>query len=144
MEFDKKLAAELVDEKLVDLTFSAEEIEKKLKWKRSREFLLEGQMYDIVRQAQHGDSITYTCYRDHKETRLNIEKKKLIARALGQDPVRKQQNEKIINFFSNLFLKETQIWNNIFSAPSLAHYASNIKHYALVIIPPPSPPPECV
>jgi hypothetical protein len=129
---------------LVVLRFTDTEALSKLTWKHPREFLFEGVMYDIMEQGQEGNTVWFKCYRDHKETRFDVEKKKLIANALGKDPFQKQQNEKIKNFFSNLFYQKTSNGNLLFSTPSLMHYALDIKHYALICIIPPSPPPKLV
>jgi hypothetical protein len=88
--------------------------------------------------------VTYLCYRDNKETRLGVERKKLIARALGHDPFHKQQNERIKNFFSISYLKHALGWNSPTLTPAIIHYALNIKHYALIFIVPPTPPPKIV
>ncbi|MCU0370451.1 MAG: hypothetical protein MUC31_03460 [Bacteroidales bacterium] len=132
------------EELLVNMTFSLTDADKQLNWKHAREFEYDGRMYDIVRSAAKGDSITYTCFRDHKETRLYQQKQKSIAKALGHDPLQKKQNERLRNFFSNFFVQQNQAANHILSFLSLSHYALNIKHYALVYIIPPSPPPKIV
>ncbi len=132
------------EDQLVNLTFATAEIDKQLTWKHSREFEFDGHMYDIVRQSMHGDSITYACFRDHKETRLFREKHKTIAKALGHDPLQKKQNERLRIFFSNVFLQENQSRKHVLSFNAITHYSLNIKHYALVYIIPPSPPPKIV
>lgn len=132
------------EDQLVNLTFSLTDADKQLNWKHSREFEYNGHMYDIVRSAVKGDSITYTCFRDHKETRLYQEKQKSIAKALGHDPLQKKQNERLRIFFSNVFLQENQSRKHVLSFNAITHYSLNIKHYALVFIPPPSPPPKNV
>ena len=128
---------------LVVLFFTAEEILTKLNWKHAREFEYNGQMYDIVDQKTEGDFIAFTCYKDHKETRLNREKEKLIAKALGQDPVQKKQTERLKNFLKSVFQHEISAWKPFLSQSFNINYALNIKHYSLFLESPPSPPPKC-
>jgi hypothetical protein len=100
-------------------------------------------MYDIVDQSQEGDSLFYTCYKDDKETRLNVEKKRVIAKALGQDPTRKSQTEKLTNFFKTVFSQDAFAWNPNPPQPSTIHFSLFTFHYSLFTQSPPSPPPKC-
>jgi len=127
---------------LVELAFSLEQAQSELKWEHSREFEFGGQMYDIVAQRQLGDSVYYTCYPDHKETRLNTEKDKLISRTMHNDPFQKQQNQRIINFIKTVFQKNEFTWSPVIEAPSPIHYSLFTIHYSLYLSSPPSPPPK--
>jgi hypothetical protein len=137
-----KIEAGLQEKDLIILGFTKEEIETRLDWKHSREFEFNGRMYDIVRQSQAGDSVFYTCYQDHKETRLNAEKEKLIARALGQDPFQKKQTERIKNFFNTVFSQDAFSWKPCLIQPSTFHYSLLVFHYSLFAQAPPYPPPK--
>ena len=128
---------------LIELKFTFSETETILTWKHSREFVYNGQMYDIVDQRQEGDSIFYTCYKDDKETRLNVEKERTIAKALRQDPLQKNQKERIKSFFKTVFQHEIDAWKPNLTQPCIIHYALNIKHYSLFSESPLSPPPKC-
>ena len=138
------LAAKKESVRLVELAFTLEQAEKELKWEHPLEFELEGQMYDIVNQRKCGDSVYYTCYPDHKETRLNGEKARLFTRAMDNDPFQKQHNQRITNFFKTVFQKNEFIWSPVIEAPSIIHYSLFIAHYSLFLPSPPTPPPECV
>lgn len=129
-------------EEWVDLAFSSSEINTKLKWKHSLEFEFEGHMYDIVEQRIEGDTVIYTCYKDDKETRLNQELDKTVARALGQDPVQKNRNERIANFFKNLY--QPAYFNFDLNPECRQHATSTIdnRQLAIIWISPPSPPPK--
>ncbi|MBW6460605.1 MAG: hypothetical protein K0B08_08530 [Bacteroidales bacterium] len=129
-------------EEWVDLAFSSSEIKTKLKWKHSREFEFEGQMYDIVEQRIEGDTVIYTCYKDDKETRLNQELDKTVARALGQDPVQKNRNERLANFFKNLYQPGSCIWSPTSFSPSTLTFEPCPLNYLSLYIIPPSPPPK--
>ncbi|MFO7613994.1 MAG: hypothetical protein R6W71_05065 [Bacteroidales bacterium] len=129
-------------EEWVDLAFSSAEIKTKLKWKHSREFEFEGQMYDIVEQRIEGDTVIYTCYKDDKETRLNQQLDKSVARALGQDPVQKNRNERIANFFKNLYQPVSVIWHPELFPNSTLNFGLYSSNYLSLYIAPPSPPPK--
>lgn len=144
MEVNRKFAAGLDKTQLILLKFTQEETQTILTWKHSREFVYKGQMYDIVDQRQEGDSVFYTCYKDDKETRLNLEKKRVVAKALGQDPLQKNQKERIKSFFKTIYQHEIDAWKPNLIQPCIIHYALNLKHYSLFSESPPSPPPKCV
>jgi hypothetical protein len=127
---------------LIELAFSLEQAQNELIWEHSREFEFNGQMYDIVSQRRLGDSVYYTCYPDHKETRLNTEKDKLISRAMDNDPFQKQQKQRIINFFKTVFQKNEFTWSPVIEAPSIIHYSLFTIHHSLYLPSPPSPPPK--
>ena len=129
-------------EEWVDLAFLSSEINTKLKWKHSREFEFEGQMYDIVEQRIEGDTVIYTCYKDDKETRLNQQLDKSVARALGQDPVQKNRNERIANFFKNLYQPASVIWCPELFSNSTFNFELCPMNYLSFYISPPSPPPK--
>jgi hypothetical protein len=131
------------EDDLIVLRFSEEETRTKLSWKHSCEFIFAGQMYDIIEQGRDGNTFWYKCYRDHKETRLNLEKKNLMARALGQDPFRKNQTENIKDYFKIVFGHNVNSWKPILPDYSSFHYSLFIIHYSLSLPSPPSPPPKC-
>lgn len=71
------------DSELVLLTFSVSETKTKLRWEHEREFEYRGQMYDLVEMTTKGDSVSYLCYWDKEETRLNHKLEQLITWVLG-------------------------------------------------------------
>ena len=79
------------------------EIEQKLDWEHDHEFEFNSRMYDVVWSQTKGDSVEYTCWEDHEETALNQELKWIVARIFDQNPIQKQQNQKVISFYKNLF-----------------------------------------
>jgi hypothetical protein len=126
------------------LKFTKEESETKLHWKHSREFEYNGRMYDIVDQSHKGDSLFYTCYEDHKESRLNAEKEKIIAKALGQDPFRKKQADHIKGFFKTVFSQDAFAWKPTPALPSIFQFSFFNFQFSIFYPSPPSPPPKCV
>ena len=142
LEISAMINKGLNEKDLIILKFTDKETKTKLNWKHSREFEFDGHMYDIVEQGREGNSFWYKCYRDHKETRLYKEKEKLIAKALGNDPFQKKQNEKIRNFFKTVFQLDDFIKKDVIFNPSIIHYSLFTIHYSLFLPSPPTPPPE--
>jgi hypothetical protein len=141
-EITGMIDAGLEKKDLVLLMFTNEETETILNWKHSREFEYKGQLYDIVEKRQDGDTISYKCYKDHKETRLNREKDQLLAGAMGQDPCRKSQTEKIVNFIKIVFRQDAFSWKPDQPQPSIFDFSLFVFRFSLFSPSPPSPPPK--
>ncbi len=103
-----KMIAGIDKKELVLLKFSESESQTSLNWKHSKEFEYKGEMYDVVEKKIHGDSIFYWCWWDHEETKLNKKLKSLVADSLGQNPQRKDKQEKLADFFKKLFYEYQQ------------------------------------
>lgn len=143
----KKEVAKIINNQLdendvVILRFTEEEKNIVLEWKHEGEFEYAGHMYDIVDQGIDGNTTWYKCYRDHKETRLNLEKRKLVARALNQDPKNKTQNNQIKIFFSNILNHEQFSWDSENFACSEKCFSILTFHFDPVELVPDSPPPK--
>jgi hypothetical protein len=141
-EVEKKIHSGLSQTETMTLTFSLEDAKTKLNWKRAREIEYNGHMYDILDLTVTGDTVVYSCYMDHKETRLNYQKENLIAKALGHDPLQKQQNERVKNFFNTIFRQE--VFNfNYHPVLSVELQFSTINfQFSTISLSPPSPPPK--
>lgn len=100
----RRLIAGVESSELVLLKFSKEETQTKLRWKHSKEFEFNGQMYDIVETSFQDDSIFYRCWWDHAETALNKKLDKLLAEAWGHAPVKKDSSEKLVSFLKSPYL----------------------------------------
>jgi hypothetical protein len=72
------------DGDLVVLHFRLEEARAVLRWEDSREFEYGGQMYDVVETHVSGDTISYACWVDEEETRLNDTLANLASHELGE------------------------------------------------------------
>lgn len=131
-----------VKEELVDLAFSSSELHSRLKWKHSLEFEFQGQMYDIVEQRVQGDTVIFTCYKDEKETRLNQELDKTVARAIGQDPAQKNNNDRLAKFFKTLYQPASSVWSPTLLLSSTLNFELCTLNYQSGFIAPPSPPPK--
>jgi hypothetical protein len=141
-EIESKLEAGIDKKKLVHLKFNVKDAEKALSWNEKREFEFKGHMYDVVSSSVHGDSVIFICYKDHKETRLNEEKERLIAKAIGQDPSRKNHSEKLTDFFKALYSQD--LCSFILASPLTSNLQFSILslQFSSFTIPPLSPPPK--
>lgn len=130
------------DQKLL-LTFSNEDALTKLEWEHSREFEYNGEMYDVISLEVNGDSTSYLCYHDVRETRAKNELRNVIASALGSTPHNQKSQSHITDFLKTLFPIEPVHFRPI--AESTAE-RNEIKRYqfsaTIHLAIPPTPPPE--
>jgi hypothetical protein len=70
-EIKRKIIAGLKEEELVKLKFANADLNRKLKWKHSKEFEFNGEMYDIVSVSKTSDSTEYLLWWDAEESVLN-------------------------------------------------------------------------
>lgn len=129
---------------LVLLKFTTKETLEKLRWEHDREFEYNGQMYDIVEATASGDTVIYLCYPDHKETRINKELGKSLARATGQDPSRKSQNDRLTEVFKLTFLQTLSTWTPTVPALLSVNHSPLTIYHSSSAPSPPSPPPKTV
>lgn len=61
-------------------------------WHGTDEFQYRGQMYDIIRSEEHGDTIWYYCHRDIAETKLLNNLSRYVSNYLHQHPDKQQKN----------------------------------------------------
>lgn len=75
-EIKKKLKNTVPESELAIFTFSREQASA-LQWvKEGKEFLHNGNMYDVVRAHESGDTITYHCVNDEQEKQLFVDLEK--------------------------------------------------------------------
>jgi hypothetical protein len=114
---------------------------EQLKWKHSREFEFNGEMYDIVEEEMTGDTMHYWCWWDNEETRLNQQLDDLISKSSGTNKEQKQTQQRLSQFFHSLyitFIPASLQWIPKINRPDFK-YHFNIK---TIDISPPNPPPE--
>jgi len=104
-EIKRKIIAGLNDAELVKLKFANSEIQKKLKWKHSKEFEFNGEMYDIVKTKKTADSTEYYCWWDSEESSLNRKLIALVIRNLPDLPENKELSFQLSNFYKTIFLQ---------------------------------------
>jgi hypothetical protein len=88
-------------------TFSLNDARTKLFWEHAREFEYKGEMYDVIRSETKGDSVSYWCYWDRKETRLKKQLNVLVMKMMGPGPQSKNNGTRINDFFRSLFFQDT-------------------------------------
>lgn len=97
-----KMISGIDKDELVLLEFTEDE-KKQLKWKHSKEFEFEGEMYDIVDFKTINNTTYYWCWWDHEETKLNKELDELVSFILGTNRTRKKNQENLQHFLKTLF-----------------------------------------
>ncbi len=137
-----KMIAGIDKKELVFMTFSLEDSQEKLNWKHSKEFEFKGEWYDIVEQKMVGDSIQYYLWWDNEETQLNKQLNELIALTVDQNPLTKENNNKVAKLFKSLYFSEDNVLvkNEIkseFYHPTIFYNSSLLEVYYSLDLPPP-------
>ncbi|GJM36310.1 MAG: hypothetical protein DHS20C18_53110 [Saprospiraceae bacterium] len=140
-EVKKQLLAGMDKEELVLLKFSKKD-SRQLEWEHDREFGYQGQMYDIVSQEAIGDTMHYWCWWDEAESKIKREINQLVARALQQNPQNKQQQERLIDFYKNLYHADLASWQISIKMELIARPNTADRYYFTYLSPPLLPPPE--
>lgn len=132
-----QLVSKISKNELLHLKFSVIDSQTKLFWEHSKEFEFNGEMYDVVKQENHGDSISYYCILDNEETALNQEINKLVFLFLNQNNQEKESKNKLKEFYKNLYLSQcnalliksdliNQKFDFLFCAFPLVHQFPNV------------------
>lgn len=129
-------------QELVKLSFSKRQARSQLKWKHAKEFAYKGNMYDVVDSLVQDGSVTYWCWLDSEETKLNRLLTSLAGKAFGKDTGQREQQQRLLNLYYSLYhapasLWKPEIWHELpgNNLPYLVHFG----HYSQ---PPSVPPPE--
>jgi hypothetical protein len=136
------LIANVDHQELVHLTLSAEEQQTQLRWEHEGEFEYRGEMYDVVKTEVIGNSTHFTLWHDSEETRLNKKLDELVAIALGENPKKQENEQKVNDFFKSLFIANDPINSEIIvlAENTKYHPAKNYRQQGAHS--PPVPPPE--
>lgn len=143
-EVKRNLIAGLDKNELVLLKFSKAETITALRWEHEREFEFQGQMYDIVERQTIGDTVFFRCWWDHAETRLNAQLAGLIKGALGNDPQKKECENRLQHFLRNLFPPDAVTCFTVFYPDSVSVIGIYLPFFSFLPHAPPTPPPEMV
>lgn len=128
------LANEENPTQMVWLKFTKEEIKNDLRWEHKGEFEYKGQMYDISRRIEKGDTTYFYCYWDKLETLINAKLNDLIAlHTAGKN--KQRDNELIVSLFKAVYLTTNNIVEIDFptlvamntAAIHTAHYNTDLK-----------------
>lgn len=143
-EIKRQIKAGVSEEELVLLKIPlALELSPNNVFKRmeAHEFRYHGEMYDVVRQEQHGDTTWYYCLWDEKESELFAELDEQVARQMNQNPEQKQQQEWLERLLQALYLTDTNhhlILHFTNKNHSSVYYSFVLKNWSQA---PPTPPP---
>ena len=105
-----KMIAGIDKSELVLLKFSKAEMASKLKWKHSREFEFNNQMYDVVDIVVSKDSIKYWCWWDFKETKLNKQLDELLVGVYQHDSKSKEKQDLLYKFYKSIYFQPVFSW----------------------------------
>jgi hypothetical protein len=98
---------ELTEDALEVLTFTSDEAAN-LKWEHAVEFEFDGRMYDVVEKRQNGESITYVCWPDHKESDLNKQLDELARNANQSDQDQNNGTQRLLSFFKTFYSTDSK------------------------------------
>ena len=140
-EIKKQIIAGIDRNKLTVLKFTKEEAATELWWKHSKEFEYKGEMYDVVKSQEKGDSIQYWCWPDKKETLLNKQLKSLVTITMKHNPLNQKKSTEIIDFFKLLYCEDMHKMNNLSLFQSKIKFIPFLYYITSVSVPPPKPPP---
>jgi hypothetical protein len=105
-EIKRKIVAGLNEDELVLLKFAKADLLKKLKWKHSREFEFNGEMYDIVSVKKSSDSIEYYCWWDSEESLLNKKLMALVGLTLADLPENRELQFCLSYFYKTIYFQQ--------------------------------------
>ncbi|MCC6724038.1 MAG: hypothetical protein IT258_05970 [Saprospiraceae bacterium] len=137
----ERIMAGVGQNELTQLTFPLQAIETELKWKHSKEFEYKGQMFDVVKSEQRGDSISYWCIHDKAETKINHQLDQLTDLESSKDPQHKATLGNLLDFLKSLFWEQKEL-PQIVAVRHKSHFSYFLSKYR-VYPSSDSPPPEC-
>lgn len=127
---------------LKDFHFTLAELDSDLlEWEHSREFKLQGRMYDVVYADTCENEVYFLCFADNEESLFRYNFKEKLADALAKNSTSKDYFSHFQNFFSalvwqkeNAFLSNSKLTNKyiLFNHPTSAQFKASI------VLPPPN------
>ncbi len=138
------MIAGLDESRLVKLVFTHEEAKVMLHWEHSKEFEFNGQLYDVVRQQYGASLVTFWCFPDHAETRLQKQLTTLLRINLQKDTQRQEKQSQVRHFYKNLFYSYNRDTHLYTMAMKVDYFFYNQNHPGPPYISSPSPPPRSV
>lgn len=86
------------DHELIFLVFTDQELAQ-IKWEHDKEFEWNGEMYDVASVGEKEGQKGYWCYKDHKDTRINLQKESLTLNAMSNHPDKEGQESQLQSQF---------------------------------------------
>ncbi len=97
----------LEDEDLTRIQLSLDEAASELRWNNPKEFVYGSAHYDVVKTLRDSDSITFFCWEDEEETKLDKKLNRLLQKALGSDQPTQQGERQLTRLFEGLGMPES-------------------------------------
>lgn len=113
-----------------------------LYWEHETEFEFEGNMYDVIRSTEIGDSIMYYCFKDHAESTIKRKLTTLLHDIRKEDGKSHQQVEKLQSYFTSLFPNRAFTLNSVWVDVKPVDYGRLRFAIQSTHSPPPTPPPN--
>lgn len=136
-----KIAAGIDKSELVTIKLSKADAEKELKWKHAKEFQFQGEMYDIVERETEGDTLTFYCWWDFEETKLNKKVWALTHRIFNQSQEKQEKEQQLLKVFKSLYFQDLGLvnFNEIeqHSTKKFFYHAFLVNRYTKPNTPPP-------
>lgn len=104
-----------------------------------REIRYQGEMYDIVRSEEHGDTTWYYCIADVKETQLFANLDEIIERDINHNPKREEESRELQRLINTLFLVDNR--QTSWTQPEAECESAPYQFQLNIWNPIPSPPP---
>jgi len=82
----------------------SEDSPPEFQWHEEQEFEYRGQMYDVIRQEQHGNEMWYYCHWDKAETELLNNLSQYVSNYLQQHPKDHQKTTSLSTYLDQTFL----------------------------------------
>ena len=136
-----RIMAGVGENEMVRLSFTRQATKTQLRWEHAKEFEYKGEMYDIVKSEEKGDSMVYWCIWDKAETQINRQMDALIAAATGSDRQHRECLDHIFSFLKSLFHYPGKAHHPATAAAHEARFFYGAPHITFIEIPP-FPPPE--
>jgi len=111
-EFEMTVQNEVNEQLMVILKFHKNEVDKKLRFEHINEFEYNSKMYDVIRITSSADSICFFCIQDAEETSLNKILSALITNPLKSDPISREKETKLNDFYKTLYFSKNVSFDN--------------------------------
>ncbi len=140
-EMKQRIKAGVPEAELVLFKFLAGNPDLAVQRVEEHEFRYQGKMYDLVREASHGDTTWYHCISDAKETQLFANLEDLVKKELAGNPQHRKQIDELLRLSGALYCcHKTEDFFLFPNEQNVAPFmASSLKTWYL---PPSTPPPE--
>jgi hypothetical protein len=129
---------------MVWLKFTKEQIKNDLRWEHDGEFEYNGQMYDISKREERGDTTHFYCYWDKFETLINAKLADLIALHTNGQNKDQKDDQLIVSLYKAVYLFNDKPISILTSTAELSFQSFNPLRYINADLPEDSPPPRHV